>query len=43
MASVILHLPADTEQRLRARAAHNGLTLEAYLEQLAQHEAEAAT
>jgi len=39
MASVILHLSSDTEQKLRDKASQNGQTLEAYLEQLAQQEA----
>jgi hypothetical protein len=41
MVSVLLHLSADTEQMLRTKATRAGLTLEAYLEQLARHDAEA--
>ena len=41
MTSVVLHLPAETERTLREKAAQLGQTLEAYLEQLARHDAEA--
>src|SRR4051812_26599565 len=37
--SVTLHLAAETERRLRERAAQKGQTLEAYLEQLADRDA----
>jgi len=40
MASVIVHLTPETEQRLRDMASQNGQTLEVYLEQLAQQEAQ---
>jgi hypothetical protein len=41
MASVTLHLAQDMEQKLREKASRKGQTLEAYLEQLAQEEAQA--
>jgi hypothetical protein len=37
--TVTLTLTPETEQRLRERAARNGLTLEAYLQQLAERDA----
>jgi hypothetical protein len=40
MASVTLHLAAETEQKLRAKAALTGQTLVAYLEQLADRDAQ---
>jgi hypothetical protein len=40
MTSIVLHLPLDTERKLREKAMQTGQTLEAYLEQLAQHDAE---
>ena len=40
MASVVLHLASDTEQKLREKATQSGQTLEAYLEQLAEHNAQ---
>jgi hypothetical protein len=42
MASVVLHLPPDTERKLREKATRTGQSLEAYLEQLARHDAEAS-
>src|SRR5689334_11455360 len=43
MVSVVLHLPSDTEWKLREKASRTGQTLEAYLEQLARHDADATT
>jgi hypothetical protein len=37
--TVTLTLTAETEQKLRERAARNGLTLETYLQQLAERDA----
>jgi hypothetical protein len=41
MTNVTLHVRLETEQRLREKASRRGQTLEAYLEQLAEREAEA--
>ncbi len=41
MTSVTLHFRAETEQMLREKATRRGQTLETYLEQLAEREAEA--
>lgn len=39
MLSVTVHLPTETERRLREKAAAAGLTLEGYLGQLAERDA----
>jgi hypothetical protein len=36
MVEITLHLPRETEEKLRELALHRGQTLEAYLEQLAE-------
>jgi hypothetical protein len=41
MTSVTLHLRPETERRLREKASRRAVTLEKYLEQLAEREAEA--
>lgn len=38
MSTITLHLPPDTEKRLRNRASERGQTVEAYLEQLVEDE-----
>ena len=39
MSAITLHLPPDTEDSLRAKAASAGLTVETYLRQLAEPDA----
>ena len=39
MSAITLHLPPDTERRLREQAARNDQTVESYLEQLAERAA----
>ena len=39
MSSITIHLRAETERSLTAKAKQGGQTLEAYLERLAEHEA----
>jgi hypothetical protein len=39
MSTITLHLPADTERALREKAARTGLTVETYLQQVAEREA----
>ena len=41
MSSVTIHLPPDTEQKLRHRAHHLGQSLETYLVNLAERDASA--
>jgi len=40
MSEVVVQLSLDIERKLREKAGRNGQTLEAYLEQLARHDAE---
>jgi hypothetical protein len=42
MSNVTIHLPADTERRLREKATVCGKSLEAYLQELAESDARAA-
>ena len=38
MTRIVLNLPPETERKLREKAAQTGQTLEAYLEQVAEHD-----
>jgi hypothetical protein len=40
MTALTIHLPADTEQKLREKASHSGKSLEAYVRELAERAAQ---